>query len=181
MALESSPNDSDQRGCGHLVIIALGSNLGDSKANVQLAMRRLSQFSDRPFLTSSLWETAPVDCPPGSPSFVNAVIGLVPCPGETPETLHAKLQSLEREFGRQPKTVMNEARPLDLDLIAFGDETRSAPALILPHPRALERRFVLQPLVEIAPDLILPRQTDTVAKLLESLPNAPNMRRLSTG
>ena len=176
MAIEHSPDRYDQ-----LAIIALGSNLGDSKGNVLQAMQRLSQFSDRPILKSSLWETTPVDCPPGSPSFVNAVIGLVPCPGETPETLHARLQSLEKEFGRQPKSLMNEARPLDLDLIAFGNETRSTPTLTIPHPRACERRFVLQPLVEIAPDLVLPGQNATVAQLLSALPRDPHMRMISIG
>jgi 2-amino-4-hydroxy-6-hydroxymethyldihydropteridine diphosphokinase len=176
MALEQSPDR-----CGQLAIIALGSNLGDSKGNVLQAMQRLNKFSDRPILKSSLWETTPVDCPSGSPSFVNAVVGLVPCPGETPETLHARLQSLEKEFGRQPKSLMNEARPLDLDLIAFGNETRSTATLTVPHPRAFERRFVLQPLVEIAPDLVLPGQTESVSKLLSALPRDPHMRMISIG
>jgi 2-amino-4-hydroxy-6-hydroxymethyldihydropteridine diphosphokinase len=83
--------------------------------------------------------------------------------------LLAKLQSLEKEFGRQPKKVLNEPRPLDLDLIAFGAEVRTTPMLTLPHPRAQLRRFVLQPLVEIAPGLILPGQTRTVAELLRTL------------
>jgi 2-amino-4-hydroxy-6-hydroxymethyldihydropteridine diphosphokinase len=178
MANEQVPHDSHQNRISHLAIVALGSNMGDSKTNVLRAIRRLSDFSERPILKSSLWETTPVDCPPGSPPFVNAVIGLVPRPGETPETLHASLQSLEKEFGRQPKTVLNEARPLDLDLIAFEKETRLSATLTIPHPRAGERRFVLQPLLEIAPDLVLPGQAETVAELLSSLPCDPNMRRL---
>jgi len=67
-----------------------------------------------------------------------------------------KLRALEKEFGRTSKKVLNEPRSLDLDLIAFGTETRNSPELILPHPRAHLRRFVLQPLGEIAPDFILP-------------------------
>ena len=122
---------------------------------------------------SSLWETTPVDCPPGSPVFVNAVVGLIPRAGETPESLLAKLQGLEQEFGRRPKQVLNEPRPLDLDLIAFGSETRAGKELTLPHPRAHQRRFVLQPLSEIAPDLILPGQKKTVLQLLGELPPAP--------
>jgi 2-amino-4-hydroxy-6-hydroxymethyldihydropteridine diphosphokinase len=106
---------------------------------------------------------------------------MVPCPDGTPETLHARLQALEKEFGRQPKAIMNEARPLDLDLIAFGKETRSSPILILPHPRACERRFVIEPLSEIAPDLVLPGQTRTVIEILSALPPDPNMRRLNQG
>ena len=159
-------------------IIALGSNLGDSPNLLRQAMARLAELSAKPLVASSLWQTSPVDCPPGSPPFVNAVVGLVPHDGETPESLLAKLQALEQEFGRQSKTVLNEPRPLDLDLIAFGRETRVTPALILPHPRATERRFVLQPLAEIAPWLILPGQTRTVAALLEGLRTDEKLVRL---
>ena len=149
-----------------LAYIALGSNLGDSLANVQRAMEWLEALSARPLMRSTLWRTAPVDCPPGSPDFVNAVVGIFPRRGETPETLLAKLQAVEQEFGRQPKQVQNEPRPLDLDLIAWGDKRRSSAALTLPHPRAQERKFVLQPLAEIAPDLVLPGRTETVFQLL---------------
>jgi len=150
---------------GQLAYIALGSNLGSPRETVLRAMDRLQGFSAAPVVRSSLYETDPVDCPPGSPKFVNAVIGLIPHPGETPESLLKKLQGLEREFGREPKRVHNEARPLDLDLIAFGGEVRNTPELVLPHPRAHERRFVLEPLAEIAPDLILPGQTKNVFQL----------------
>ena len=139
---------------------------------------RLEELSDKPLLRSSLWKTTPVDCPPGSPAFVNAVVGLVPRAGETPESLLAKLQALEKAFGRRPKQVLNEPRPLDLDLIAFGSETRTTPDLILPHSRAHERRFVFQPLSEIAPGLILPGQSESVARLLEQLPPDQSMRKL---
>jgi 2-amino-4-hydroxy-6-hydroxymethyldihydropteridine diphosphokinase len=152
------------------VIVALGSNLGDSRKILREALARLQSFSDEPLQKSSLWETTPVDCPPDSPKFLNAVVAFIPQKGETPETLLAKLQELEKVFGRRPKKVLNEPRPLDLDLIAFGDEVRSTPQLTLPHPRAHLRRFVLAPLNEIAPGLILPGQTKTVAELLAGLP-----------
>ena len=160
-------------------IVALGANLGDSRGNILRGMRRLEELSERPLRRSSLWQTTPVDCPPSSPVFVNAVVGLVSGTGETPETLLAKLQALEKEFGRRPKQVLNEPRPLDLDLIAFGNETRATRELTLPHPRAHERRFVLQPLSEIAPDLILPGQSKSVARLLEQLPPDKSMRKLA--
>lgn len=159
----------------HTVFIALGSNLGDSARNVLEAMARLQDFSDSPLARSSLWQTTPVDCPPGSPPFVNAVVGLVPRSSQTPESLLAKLQSLEREFGRRPKQVLNEPRPLDLDLLVFGNEVRNTSQLTLPHPRAYQRRFVLRPLCEIAPDLVLPGQTKAVAELLAQLPEDPGM------
>jgi len=153
------------------VIVALGSNLGDSRRTILAAIDRLQAFSAEPLLRSSLWRSTPVDCPPDAPDFVNAVVGLVPLPHETPETLLDKLQTLEREFGRQPKRVHNESRPLDLDLIAFGDETRCTERLTLPHPRAPLRRFVLAPLAEIMPHFVLPGQTLTIAELLSRLPS----------
>lgn len=163
---------------GESVIVALGSNLGDSRAAVRRAMDRLAQISVAPLASSSLWQTVPVDCPPGSLPFINAVVALTPGEGETPESLLHKLQELEREFGRRPKKIQNESRPLDLDLIAFGGEVRRTESLILPHPRAHHRRFVLQPLSEIAPHLVLPGQTLSVSELLARLPEDPGMRRV---
>jgi len=153
-----------------MVVVALGSNLGDSLRLLREAMGRLEDFAAGPLIKSSFWRTEPVDCPPGSPPFLNAVVGFAPQPGETPESLLGHLQALEKEFGRRPKTVLNEPRPLDLDLIAFGAERRSGPELILPHPRAHRRRFVLAPLAEIAPDLVLAGQGWPVAELLARLP-----------
>jgi len=152
-----------------LAFVALGSNLGDSRALMNRALADLRSLSDQPLLQSSLWQTTPVDCPPGSPLFLNAVAGLVPRADETPETLLAQLQRIERVFGRQPRQVRNEPRPLDLDLLTFRREVRATATLTLPHPRAHLRRFVLQPLNEIAPDLILPRQTKSVRQLLAEL------------
>lgn len=156
-------------GQGAVAYIALGSNLGLPRETVLRAMDRLQEFSNQPLQRSSLYETEPVECPPGSPKFVNAAVALVVRPGETPETLLAKLQSIERALGRQEKRIHNEARHLDLDLIAFAGEVRNKPELVLPHPRAHLRRFVLEPMAEIAPDLRLPNQSATVAALLKSL------------
>ena len=162
-----------------LIFIALGSNLGDSRQLVAKAMDRLQSLSAERLLKSSLWRTTPVDCPPGSPPLINAVVGLVPREGETPETLLDKLRLIEQDFGRPPKTVSNEPRSLDLDLIAWGNETRSTPTLTLPHPRAHLRRFVLQPLSEIAPELILPGQMNTISGLLANLNSAEVVRKLT--
>ena len=158
--------------------IALGSNLGDSVQILLEAMKRLAELSAQPLLRSSLWATSPVDCPPGSPDFVNAVVGLAPLPGETPESLLVRLQALEQEFGRRPKVVMNEPRPLDLDIIVFGNELRDSAQLVLPHPRAHLRRFVMAPLAEIASELVLPRAQHKVGELLSALDSGEVIRRL---
>jgi 2-amino-4-hydroxy-6-hydroxymethyldihydropteridine diphosphokinase len=152
-----------------MVFISLGSNLGDSRKIILDAMARLQKLSSKPILKSSLWRTSPVDCPPGSPEFINAIVGLVPQKAETPESLLKKLQKLEKEFGRVSRKILNEPRLLDLDIITFEEELRDTPALTLPHPRAHLRRFVLEPLFEIAPDLVLPGQGKSVAKLLTGL------------
>jgi 2-amino-4-hydroxy-6-hydroxymethyldihydropteridine diphosphokinase len=162
-----------------LVLIALGSNLGDSRKILLDALLELQNFSAEPVLKSSLWQTSPVDCPPDSPKFLNAVVALVPLIGETPESLLEKLQALEKMFGRPMKKILNEPRPLDLDLIAFGSEVRASARLTLPHPRAHERRFVLQPLNEIASDSILPGQSRTVAQLLAGLNDGENCEKVA--
>jgi len=160
------------------VLVALGSNLGDSPRILREAMERLQALAAMSLRRSSLWGSAPVDCPPGSPPFVNAAVAMEPRLGETPESLLVKLQSLEREFGRQPKVMLNEPRPLDLDLIAYGDARRSASALVLPHPRAHLRRFVLEPLNEVAPDAMLPGQNLSIRELLARLETRETVQRL---
>jgi len=141
-------------------------------------MQRLASFPIREIAFSSLWVTTPVACPPGSPMFINAVAGLLMEPGETPESLLDRLQEIEREFGRHREMVVNEPRTLDLDLLAFGQETRSTASLVLPHPRAHRRRFVLAPWDEIAPDLVLPGQSLPIRALLARLGSDEVVRRL---
>ncbi len=158
--------------------VALGSNLGDPPAQVRHAMDRLEALSSEPILRSSLWRSTPVDCPAGSPLFVNAVVALLPHRHETPESFLDHLQAVENQFGRRPRTILNEPRPLDLDLIAFARETRFTLRLTLPHPRAHQRRFVLAPLSEIAPDFVLPGQTQPVCRLLEELVSREVVTRL---
>jgi len=152
-----------------LVLVALGSNLGDSACVIRAAMDELDRFTAMPCRRSSLWKSSPVDCPPGSPPFVNAAVAFEPAADETPESLLAKLQALEKKFGRRKKKMLNEPRPLDIDLIAFGSEVRASRRLILPHPRAHLRRFVLAPLKEIAPEFVLSGQSKTIRRLLSEL------------
>jgi 2-amino-4-hydroxy-6-hydroxymethyldihydropteridine diphosphokinase len=163
-----------------LAYVALGSNLGDSSQIIRRAIEQLRSLSREPLRISSLWKTSPVDCPPGSPPFINAVAGLVPLARETPESLHQKLKALEASFGRPAHDQRNAPRPLDLDLIAFGAEQRATPALTLPHPRAHQRRFVLQPLCEIEPDLVLPGQNQRIAALLTALDSGEAVERIES-
>jgi 2-amino-4-hydroxy-6-hydroxymethyldihydropteridine diphosphokinase len=172
--LKSPKANPEQR----FVFVALGSNLGDSVALARRALTRLADLSEEPLRCSSFWQTDPIDCPPGSPPFINAVVGFSPRAGETPESLLAKLQQLELEFGRPPKHRLHEPRPLDLDLLVFGAEQRATPRLVLPHPRAQQRRFVLEPWAEIAPSFVIPGQSETVAGLLAALGAQGTVRRI---
>lgn len=154
---------------GDPVIVALGSNLGDSSALLERAFVSLAAWAAAGFRRSSVWKSAPVDCPPGSPDFLNAVCLWYPFPDDTPEKLLDRLQTLEREFGRRPKRIPNEPRVLDLDLVAFGRVRCSGSRLTLPHPRAHVRRFVLGPLAELVPDWEWPGERLTVSQLLARL------------
>lgn len=154
------------------VVVALGSNQGNSRVLLRSAIERLRRIAAQPVLVSSFWRTVPVDCPEGSPDFLNAVVAWRKVPGQDPEVLLSMLQSLERELGRRPKVLHNEPRPLDLDIIAFGNERRQSDQLTLPHPRAVERAFVLYPLAEILPDLVLPGERQSAGQLRDQLGGA---------
>ena len=103
---------------------------------------------------------------------------------EPPETLLAVALELERRFGRERPAERSETRdaprPLDVDLLFVGDERRAGPELELPHPRLRQRRFVLQPLADLDPDLALPPDGATVGALLAALPASPRVERLDS-
>ena len=149
------------------VYIALGSNKGNRRAHLDAAVRQLSPLGTDPVIVSSYRETAPIDMADQSGPFVTSAacltISLDPL-----ELLHA-LQAIETAMGRPSTHARHVARTIDLDLIAVGDIVHSDERLILPHPRAQLRAFVLEPLAEIAPDLRLPGQTQTVAHLLGAM------------
>lgn len=155
--------------------VSLGANIpsaiGNPEDTLSYAMEKLAKLSSQKMLASSFFETAPIDCPPGSANFVNAVVGIIPMASETAWSLLRKLQQIEKECGRIRSKVLNEARVLDLDLISFRNIRCHRDGLILPHPRASSRRFVLEPLQEIAKDFIIPGQKETLDELLAaSLP-----------
>jgi len=161
-----------------VILVGIGSNRGDRIATVQASIAALRTFASGFFRASSLWRTSPVDCPPGSGDFINAVVAFEPRAGLTPETLLTGLKRLEREFGRAEQPVRNAPRDLDLDLLVFGSQERSGAAFELPHPRATRRRFVLAPAAEVAPDLCWPGQHLTVTELLGNLDSNERVERL---
>jgi 2-amino-4-hydroxy-6-hydroxymethyldihydropteridine diphosphokinase len=146
--------------------IALGSNLGDRLANLEAARASLRKISapDSLFLQASTYQTEPLLCPPGSPFFYNSVVELS-FDGSPTELLEIT-QSLEKRLGRLEVPERNAPRVIDIDLLYFGDQMIDTENLILPHPRIGERRFVLEPLAEIRPELVLPGQHHTVRELL---------------
>jgi len=142
--------------------IGIGANLGDARANVLDALERLARLPGaRLVKASSLYRTAPIDS--SGDDYVNAVAAL-----DTELDAHALLQALfaiEQAHGRE-RPYRNAPRTLDLDLLLYGDAViDDAPALIVPHPRLHERAFVLAPLAEAAPDLVIPGR-GAVATLL---------------
>jgi 2-amino-4-hydroxy-6-hydroxymethyldihydropteridine diphosphokinase len=151
--------------------IALGSNLGDREAELRGGMDFLRSLAfEGLLLESTPIETEPVDCPPGSSPFLNAVAEIeLDSHRFPPLLLLDRLQAFERSRGRPERREVNAPRPLDLDILYYGDLMLHDPRLVIPHPRAIQRRFVLQPLAEIRPDLILPGQAHTVRKLFQEL------------
>ena len=134
------------------------------------------------FRASSLWRTTPVDCPPGSKDFVNAVAAFV-AEAPSPEGFLSRLKALERTYGRAEAPVRNAPRELDLDLLLFGDVVRCTERLTLPHPRALTRGFVMTPAAEAAPDWTWPGEGRTIADIAGGLVTDETLTRLpqSTG
>ena len=158
--------------------IGIGSNLGDRLENLQMARDRIRTLDGvtLPTVQSAVYETSPVDCEAGAQKFYNAVIE-IGFEKSADELLEA-LQEIERTLGRESNHRRNISRTIDLDLLYFGSEERAEPPLQLPHPRMTARKFVLQPLCDIAPDLRLPGQTKNVGELLAELPAQGRITRL---
>jgi 2-amino-4-hydroxy-6-hydroxymethyldihydropteridine diphosphokinase len=144
------------------VALALGSNLGDRRAHLDFAVARLADFIND-LRVSSYLDTAPVDVGAEQPDFLNAAAtGSTALP---PRELLAALLAVEAERGRD-RPFRHAPRTLDLDLVLFGDRIIDEPGLIVPHPRFRDRAFVLEPLAQIAHDLVDPVTGRTVGDLL---------------
>lgn len=151
-------------------VFSLGSNLGDRLAMLESACDYLADTFGSLQL-SQVYETEPVGCPKGSPAYLNACVA-VETDMPAAEILQLCLR-IEAELGRTRSGVYGEPRPCDIDLICCGGETQQSAKLTLPHPRAHEREFVLRPLCDLDPQLVLPGQTKSVIQLLEQLPAGP--------
>ena len=155
------------------IAIALGGNLGDVAAAFEQAASLLAAGGVGEIRRSGNYRTRPVGCAPGAPDFLNAALTGV-WRGSAGELLKL-CQRIEIELGRPARHGVNRDRPLDHDLILFEGEIIRSETLTVPHPRALERLFVLEPLAEIAPEWVFPEQKITVKNALSRL------RLLTTG
>ncbi len=155
-----------------LCAIGLGSNLGDRLAHLEAALRSLHALQppcSPPMRCSSVYETAPVGCPPGSGAFLNMAV-LLEAGHHDAASLMESLLAIETTRGRIRPSPLNSPRQLDLDILLIRGQQISTHDLQIPHPRLAQRAFVLLPLAEIAPDWRVPPGNQRVADLLAALP-----------
>jgi len=155
------------------VFLSLGSNLGDRQAQLREAIRRLEPLG-RVISVSSFYETEPVEVT-DQPWFLNCAVALET--NDAPQQLMAEILDIEKQMGR--KRVQNKGpRSIDLDILLFEDRVIESPGLNIPHPAMQERRFVLEPLAEIAPAAWHPVLRKNVRELLDALPVGPAVRKI---
>lgn len=147
------------------IYVGLGSNLGDSKEEIRRAFGFLKGLGVSAWAESSLWISSPVGCPEGSGDFHNAAAGMRLEREMAPERLLDLLQEYERQRGRVGGAVRNSPRKIDLDILYFRGERRNDSRLVIPHPQAVLRRFVMEPLAEIAPELRLEAGGETAERI----------------
>ena len=159
--------------------MAVGSNLGERLANLRNARKDIAALRGvlPPMRSSAIYETEPVGCDKGAARFLNAAIEFGYA-GEAQELLRG-LAAIEKLLGRPVAHARNVSRTIDLDLLYFGELEIETAELQLPHPRITEREFVLRPLADIRPDLVLPRQTEPVGALLLQLTGAGAVVRIA--
>ena len=154
--------------------VALGSNLGDRAGNLLLAVRGMMEAALCVSRLSSIYETQPVS-EIEQPPFLN-MVAEIGNPLPAPEQVMARLLRIEYALGRT-REVKDGPRTIDLDLLLYGEHQSDTEFLRLPHPRLHERRFVLEPLAEIAPYLVHPTLKQTTAELLESVKAGSEVKR----
>jgi 2-amino-4-hydroxy-6-hydroxymethyldihydropteridine diphosphokinase len=157
------------------VYLSLGSNIGERETQLRKTAGRLKEVG-RITVTSSFYETEPVEFT-AQAWFVNCAVAL-----ETdlpPQQLMVAILSIEEEMGRR-RTQKKGPRSIDIDILLFGDEVVDSAELTIPHPAMHERRFVLEPLAEIASDVVHPVLRKTVRELLDELPPGQMVRKLKS-
>jgi len=157
----------------NLVYISLGSNVGDRSANLRGTTERLGEVG-LVKAKSGFYETEPVELR-DQPWFLNSVVALVT--NLTPVELLKKVLAIEHEMGRI-RTRDKGPRSIDIDILLFGDQLIEERGLKIPHPAMHQRRFVLEPLAEIAPEVVHPQLRKTARELLAALPAGQAVRRL---
>jgi 2-amino-4-hydroxy-6-hydroxymethyldihydropteridine diphosphokinase len=159
--------------------VGLGSNLGDRLGNLRTARQAILGLSNvkPPILSSAIYETNPVDCEAGAEKFLNAVVEFE-YEGDL-VTLLDQVSRIEEALGRKRGHPKNVSRTIDIDLLYSGSRKVEDERLELPHPRVHLRKFVLQPLADIRPDLILRGQKKTVSELLKELGKSGEVLRFA--
>jgi len=158
-----------------IVYLSLGSNLGDREANLRAAIDKLGEFG-KVVAVSSFYETEPVEVT-AQPWFLNCAVKFDT--EKMPRQLISAILAIEQSMGRQRKQQKGP-RTIDIDILFFGSSIIDIPSLTVPHPHLHQRRFVLEPLAEIAPDVRHPIFKRTIRELRDALPAGQTVRKLTS-
>jgi 2-amino-4-hydroxy-6-hydroxymethyldihydropteridine diphosphokinase len=158
--------------CWVRIHIATGSNLGDRQKHLDEADRQMTESLGLVLRTSPTYRTEAIGMAPETPDFLNRIIELeLHAPWkDRPEQVMATLLAIEQEMGRQRPKEGYTSRPIDLDIVLWGNRVLKLDNLQVPHPRMLRRRFVLKPLADLIPEQPIPGDGRTVAQCLADLP-----------